>query len=91
MLNPNTTLLMGVENDPNRTVAQTADHLFPRKRDEIRRLRTSNQVFDEICRDYEIVARILRDSPLTDVAAGESLEGLKDEIRLFLHRSVASD
>ena len=82
---------MGIESDPTRTVAQTADQLFPRKRDEIRRLRRANQVFDEICRDYEVMAKMLSDNSLADVAAGESLEGLKDEISLFLQRSVTSD
>jgi len=82
---------MGINSDPNRTVAQTADQLFPLKRDEIRRLRKNNQVFDEICRDYELVAKMLCDSSLTDAAAGESFEGLKDEISLFLQRSADSD
>ncbi|WP_424990930.1 hypothetical protein [Fluviibacterium sp. S390] len=77
---------MSVEREPDNPAAPTAEQFFPEWREDIRRLRANRPIFDEICRDLELVAGMLRDKDPDDPAATECLEGLKDEIRRALMR-----
>ena len=59
---------------------------FPDHRAEIERLRSSDLVFEEICRDYEMLSGLLprdvNDSAWSDIT--ESLSGIEAEIRAYL-------
>ena len=66
--------------------ARSPEELYADRQDEIRLLRKTDQVFDEICRDFEVIAKILLEDQQCGQAAEESLAGLSDEIRLRLYR-----
>ncbi|MDV7143860.1 hypothetical protein R3X27_14330 [Tropicimonas sp. TH_r6] len=61
------------------------DH-FPEWGNDIRRLRTTDAEFEEICHDFELIAAILCDGRNDDAAVLESLAGLTEEIRQRLGR-----
>lgn len=64
------------------------DRSFPGQTGDIRRLRSSNLVFAEICRDYELLLSLLPrdadDPALPDIR--DSLAGLEEEMRRYLER-----
>lgn len=81
---------MRVGSEPDNTVAQSAEQFFPKRREDIRRLRRCCPIFDEICSDLELMAGLLQDQGSGDAAATESLEGLREEINRALMRDASS-
>lgn len=71
---------MGQGNRSDSIIALTAEQLVPRRRSDIRRLRQSSPIFDEICADFELIAGMLRDGRSEDAALIETRDGLKAEI-----------
>ncbi|PSL19605.1 hypothetical protein CLV88_10527 [Shimia abyssi] len=69
---------------------RSPEDLFAEQRSEVRRLRNDDPVFDEICHDFELMAKVLREGKQNDEAVAESLDGLSEEIRRHLRaRSTA--
>ncbi|WP_068318217.1 hypothetical protein [Aliiruegeria sabulilitoris] len=66
---------------------RTPEQLFPDRQEDIRRLRAQDQVFEEICSDYELIAGIAQKETPEDEAVSECLAGLANEIRRALARS----
>ena len=77
---------MGIDQDNTiaRTAARTAEQLFPERQDDIQRLRSSSQSFDDICRDFELMVGMLYKGSSPDRDVVESCEGLAMEIRSAL-------
>lgn len=66
--------------------ARSPEELYTDRRDEIRRLRKTDPVFEEICHDFELMAKVFREGRQGDEAVEESLGGLSEEIRRRLRR-----
>ena len=62
---------------------RAVDRFFPEFREELRRLRRIDPGVDEICNDLEVIADLIRIRN-DDVAAQESLDGLREEIQRVL-------
>lgn len=64
----------------------TPEQRFPEHREDIRRLREQDPIFEEICGDYELIAGLSGQNGPEDGAVAECLEGLAQEIERALTR-----
>lgn len=80
---------MELGKDHIKRVATTPEEFFPELRQDVLRLRETDPIFEAVCRDLELIAKLIQEARSEDTDLTECLEGLKDEIHGALKRNSA--